>query len=87
MNTIRIQLEDHTLTYTKKTLSHTFYMLEQVTDKNGDPVMMTLGMTGNGITVSKNNYIGSDEYSGTMVIIGKTKMLVPYYLMFERDEK
>jgi hypothetical protein len=86
MNTIVIQVEGYNLFYVKKTFSNTSYMLEQVTDKDSKPIMMTFGMSGNGISASKNGFIGGNDYSGTMVEIGKTKMLVPYYLMFERKE-
>ena len=59
--------------------------LGQINDENDKPVMMSMYQEGNGIETKKNPF-GSPGYTGVMVRIGDTKILVPYYLYFELEE-
>ena len=80
-----VSIGKYTLCYDYSTTYSPRLRLARILDDTNKEVMMSMYQEGNGIDIKKN-FLGGPGYTGVMVRISNTKILVPYYLSFELEE-
>ena len=83
---IKIELQNYTLYYDSL---HGNFTLQLIEDEKGEAVVMQISLSGSGIEKSTDSMSAAligDSFTGSMVRIKDTNILVPYYLFYDTSE-